>query len=232
MNASTRAHTNGRTSGSRRRRQRKTNGRKEKSAKGRCLTHAMEQRGEERAQRKSREEQIGNRSGRLLHPPPLWNQARSAALGQCPLGGATVFVRDGQRIGSEGLAGAHGRRSSHRGKSDRQRVFKKKKGWKNLIGKSERSVWMRRGEGLQKNVRDVREGSRMFGDVRRRFGGWRAPSCGWLAPSCGWLALPLLRPARQGKCRHNSFGFGPAGKAEDCNSEEGVLMVPALADAD
>jgi hypothetical protein len=91
---------------------------------------------------------------------------------------------------------------------------------------------MRKGEGLQKKVRDVREGLRMFGDVRRRFGGWRAPSCGWLAPSCGWLALPLLRLARQGKCRHNSFGFGPAGKAEDCNSEEGVLMVPALADAD
>jgi hypothetical protein len=34
------------------------------------------------------------REQELLHPPPLWDRARSAALGQCPLGGATVVVRD------------------------------------------------------------------------------------------------------------------------------------------
>ena len=65
---------------------------------------------------------------------------------------------------------------------------------------------------------NVRECSEMFGECSGMF-------CGRRAPSCGWLALLLLKLARLGMCRHNSFGFDPTGKAACCNSEKGKDIV-------
>ena len=60
---------------------------------------------------------------------------------------------------------------------------------------------------------NVRECSEMFGECSGMF-------CGWRALSCGWLALLLLKLARLGRCRHNSFDLDPTGKTACCNSEK------------
>jgi hypothetical protein len=60
---------------------------------GRCQRHAMEEK-EKKRKRERKARQRKSEKQELLHPPPLWVRARSAALGQCPLGGASVVVRD------------------------------------------------------------------------------------------------------------------------------------------
>lgn len=61
-----------------------------------------------------------------------------------------------------------------------------------MIDKVEKSVWMKKGEGLQEKVRDVRECWRMFGDVRRMFGNvlWTARAELWMARAVVVEACP------------------------------------------
>lgn len=77
---------------------------------------------------------------------------------------------------------------------------------------------MKEEEGLQWKIRAVRKCSRMFADVRRC-----SEKFLWMARAELWmLALLLLRLARQGKCRHNSFGLDLAGKAACCNERKSL----------
>ncbi len=75
-------------------RQRETHGKVAKKVGKESVSKTRD--GRERKEKKTREECKAKkeRGQELLHPPPLWDRARSAALGQCPLGGATVVVRD------------------------------------------------------------------------------------------------------------------------------------------
>jgi len=52
--------------------------------------------GKKRKEKKTREKGKAKKEQEqeLLHPPPLWDRAQSAALGQCPLRGASVVVGD------------------------------------------------------------------------------------------------------------------------------------------
>ena len=61
-----------------------------------------------------------------------------------------------------------------------------------MVDKVEKSVWMKKGEGLQEKVRDVRECWGMFGDVRRMFGNvlWTARAELWMARAVVVEACP------------------------------------------
>lgn len=56
-----------------------------------------------------------------------------------------------------------------------------------MVDKVEKSVWMKERKGLQEKIRDVRECSRMFGDVRRMF-----ENVLWMARAELWMARAVV----------------------------------------
>ena len=217
MNASTRAHTNGGTSGSRRRQQSEAKSKAEKGCKEKSVSQTRDRKREREKKTRGEREEKKVREQELLHPPPLETELSPLRL----TGENARESRERKTKEENGRDETKGRihqesrerEGLHRSSSERvfreglqrcsgrlERVFK-------ICGQSVRECW-----GMFANYPEC---SGMFGEVRRIFL-WTARAGLWTARA--ELAPPLLLLDQAGRCRHNSSDFEPAGKATCCSS--------------